>query len=235
MDGLHVNHPKMQQVVDAIVGESNHYSGGPLRDFECVGRDAFIHLLLHGLLPHHRLLDFGCGSLRLGYWLIRFLDPNCYFGIDPIPKGVDAGLKYAVGDELAAIKRPKFEFIGNCDMTAFGQTFDYVVARSILTHTTPGMLHLILKQFAAVTSTGVFLASYWRTDGEYVIDTSHVEGKYETAIGDDLPDDDHRFIAFVKFSWPYIQAAAERASLNVEELNDLEPINQQIWLKFTPQ
>lgn len=234
MERLHVNHPAMQHVVDNIVSETSHYSGGPITDFECVGRDAFIALLCNGLLPFHRVLDFGCGSLRLGYWLVRFLDSGCYYGIEPVQKGVEAGLKYAVGNELKLVKRPKFKFIDTCDMSVFGTDFDFVLARSILTHTTPGMLNAVLNSFVESSPDGIFLASYWTTEGKYVIDTSHAEKRgVPVAIGDELPETDYRFINYVKYSFQYMQYAAEKAGLTVETFNDIEPINCQIWLKFS--
>lgn len=142
-----------------------------------------------------------------------------------------AGLRFAVGDELARQKRPKFMFIDNCDMTAFEETFNYVIARSILTHTAPGMLALILKKFAAAaTPDGVFLASYWRRDGDYLIKAPPGQ---VVETGDDLPEDDGRFVEFIKFSFPYMQQAAAEAGLVAEELLDLRPVNEQVWLKFT--
>ena len=35
-----------------------------------------------GLRPEHRLLDFGCGALRLGVLAIPYLDAGNYFGVD---------------------------------------------------------------------------------------------------------------------------------------------------------
>jgi len=43
--------------------------------FEEVGRESLKELLDHGLYPHSTILDIGCGSLRIGYWLINFLQP----------------------------------------------------------------------------------------------------------------------------------------------------------------
>ena len=60
------------------------FLGGPADDFERVGRLGFTVLLQEGLRPSSRVLDVGCGALRLGYWLLRFLDPGRYFGIDPV-------------------------------------------------------------------------------------------------------------------------------------------------------
>lgn len=216
-----------------IGAETKHYTGGPVQSFEEVGRDALITLLRHGLQPSHKLLDFGCGSLRLGYWLIRFLDSGCYFGIEPVKKGVDAGLKHAIGDEIAQAKRPQFRFAADNDMTAFGQSFDYVIARSILTHTAPGMLATILASFAeSAARGGQFLASYYRTDGDVVFNTSRAGPGKVACRGDDLPSDDMRFIWCVKYSFEYMQRAAASAGLKVSEYREFDPINFQLWLRF---
>src|SRR5688572_23381308 len=121
------------------------FTGGPLELFETVGRDAFVTLLLNGLLPAHRVLDFGCGSLRLGYWLIRFLDAGCYFGIEPREEAVQVGEQTCVGAQLLELKQPRFDYNAGCDMRVFGETFDFVVARSVLTHLGPFQLRRILE------------------------------------------------------------------------------------------
>src|SRR5256885_1508932 len=48
-----------------------------------LGRYMFDFLVESGLRPEHRLLDFGCGALRLGVWALAYLDQGNYFGIDP--------------------------------------------------------------------------------------------------------------------------------------------------------
>lgn len=220
-------------VARMIEAETNHYSGGPINDFESVGRDGFISLLRNGLLPSSKVLDFGCGSLRLGYWLIRFLDPDCYFGIEPIKKGVEAGLKYAIGNDLTVFKRPRFRFTSDNDITGFGEQFDFVIARSIFTHACPGMLLAVLKSFSISSPNGIFLASYWKTDGDVVIDTSKIDTKkFVSVIGDDLPENDMRFVAFVKYSLDYMKNVAKKVGLVVDEYREFEPINSQIWLCF---
>ena len=51
-----------------------------------------------GLLPQHRLVDIGCGSLRGGVHFVRYLDPGNYYGLDHNQSLLDAGH----GIELAA-------------------------------------------------------------------------------------------------------------------------------------
>ncbi len=202
------------------------------------------------------MLDFGCGSLRNGYWLIRFLDPGNYFGIEPVEKGVRAGLKHLVGPELEAQKQPRFLFNSDNDIGAFGVSFDYVIARSILSHACPGMLHRMLDTFVRSSPDGTFFVSYWRHDlpaqpqwWQYrskrnplvtryrgmAVDTSRMQDKDVFAVGDDLPDDDMRFIQIITYSFGRIREIAAKHGLSVEEDWTFHPINQQIWLKFKKQ
>src|SRR5216684_1754533 len=50
------------------------FVGVPLESFERGGRSHLATLLLEGLNPESKVLDFGCGVLRVAYWLVRFLD-----------------------------------------------------------------------------------------------------------------------------------------------------------------
>jgi SAM-dependent methyltransferase len=200
------------------------YTGGPQRDFERVGRDCFITLLENGLRPDHKLLDLGCGALRLGYWFVRFLDAGNYCGIEPVAKMLEPGKLYSLGEELIAAKRPRFSNNAECEFGSFGVRFDFVVARSILTHTTPGMLRKILSEFSRHAAPGgKFIASYWRKGDP-------IPKQFED--GDRLPLDDWRFIRYVKYSLPKLAEWAEEARLKVEELSARPVVNNQVWLKF---
>jgi hypothetical protein len=95
------------QIAEQLLAEVN-FTGGPTDQFEPVGRETFVALLECGLLPHHNFLDFGCGALRLGYWLIRFMDEGRYFGIEPNTKWLDAGKRITIGQELRNQKKPRF-------------------------------------------------------------------------------------------------------------------------------
>src|SRR3954454_18606924 len=61
------------------------FLGGPFEDFERVGRLQLVTLVQQGLNPSSKVLDVGCGSLRAGYWLMNFLEPGGYHGIEPRP------------------------------------------------------------------------------------------------------------------------------------------------------
>ena len=59
-----------------------HYRAyvGPPADYDLVSAMVFNLLTSMGLRQHHRVLDIGCGSLRVGRLLIPYLNPKNYFG-----------------------------------------------------------------------------------------------------------------------------------------------------------
>jgi hypothetical protein len=213
-------------IAERVSSESGALSG-PVHLFESVGRDSLVTLLQHGLRPEHKLLDFGCGAFRLGYWLIRFLDKGNYYGIEPRREAVEAGRRHVIGEELWMQKAPTISFNDECELKVFDVPFDYVVARSIFTHASPGMVRKILSGFRDNSTAGaVMLASYWPATGE------HAFRRRRGHLGDDLPLDEWRFIWVLKYSFEMMHELADEAGLEVSEYIASEPINGQIWLRF---
>ncbi len=138
------------------------FLGGPPWDFERVGRTGFEVLLHEGLKPSCRVLDVGCGALRLGYWLMRFLDSGCYFGIEPQEGMLRVGLEEIVEPEVVERAEARFSSNDDFDFSVFGERFDYVFARSILTHASKRQIAAMLASFAHTSAPdGVLLASYY--------------------------------------------------------------------------
>lgn len=135
--------------------------GGPPDQFEPVGRLGFQLLMREGLRPSSRVLDVGCGALRLGYWLMRFLDPGCYFGIEPQQDMLRVGLEQLVEPQVVERAGAHFSANDDFDFSVFDETFDFVVARSIWTHASKAQISAMLGSFAANSSPGaLFLTSY---------------------------------------------------------------------------
>lgn len=61
--------------------------------------------------PHHKIVDYGCGSLRLGAHFIKYLNPGNYWGLDVTTDFIDMG-KEAIGYDLLNEKQPRLEVIG---------------------------------------------------------------------------------------------------------------------------
>jgi hypothetical protein len=202
------------------------FTGGHINRFEKIGRHTFDTALALGLASGHKLLDFGAGALRLGYWFVRFLDAGNYYAIEPCAERLEGGKTHLLGPDILREKAPTFHVSDKCDMTAFGVPFDFVIARSILTHTHPGMLHQILEEFSRCAAPhGIMLASYWALDGEYAY-------KKFGETGDKLSRDDSGFGGTIKYSLAYLKAAALEYGLGAEDFVVSAPLNQQIWVTF---
>jgi len=93
----------------------------PIDGFENAGRQQFILLLMSGLMPASKVVDIGCGVLRAGYWLIHFLDPHCYYGIEPSKERIDAGLTI-LEPATQEIKQPRFDLNADFDTGVFGRS-----------------------------------------------------------------------------------------------------------------
>jgi SAM-dependent methyltransferase len=134
--------------------------GGMPDDYERGGRRMFELLLHEGLTPSSRVLDVGCGALRLGYWVMRFLDPGCYCGIEPNMEMRERGLEL-VEPEVVARAQPRFSENDDFDLSVFGERFDFVFAGSIWTHASKEQIRAMLASFThSSTPDGRLLASY---------------------------------------------------------------------------
>jgi hypothetical protein len=141
------------------VGQTR-FLGCPIAEFEPGGRIMFEVLLREGLAPSSRLLDVGCGALRLGYWVMRFLDPGCYFGIEPNVEMRELGLQLIEPDVISRAQ-PSFSENTSFDFSVFGERFDFALARSVWTHASRQQITAMLASFAASsTPNAVFMTSY---------------------------------------------------------------------------
>jgi SAM-dependent methyltransferase len=146
------------------------FVGGPSWTFERVGRHSFEVLRAEGLMPSSRVLDVGCGALRLGYWLLRFLDPGHYYGIEPQVEMLEAGRTELVEPEVLERADAHFSHNDDFDFSVFDEQFDYVVARSIWTHASKGQISAMLASFAVTSAPGgVFLTSYYPAGSWFVV------------------------------------------------------------------
>ena len=139
------------------------FLGGPVRDFARLGRHCLDVLEHEGMRPSSRVLDVGCGALRVGYWLMQEqgLDTGNYYGIEPNRAMLEVGLTHIVGLETAERAQPHFDYNDRFDFSVFGEQFDFVLARSVWTHAPKHQISTMLESFSETAAPGgVFLASY---------------------------------------------------------------------------
>ena len=161
--------------------EERGFLGVPKETFAEAGSQQLIALLSEGLLPDSKVLEFGCGCLRVAYWLVRFLEPGGYAGIEPARDRVTFGQTYLfLGGELEH-KQPRFDFNEVFDSSVFGTKFDFFLARSIWTHASKSQIAVTLDSFVRDSKQdAIFLASYLPAtsaeddyQGEEWVGTSH--------------------------------------------------------------
>lgn len=199
------------------------FVGVPRETFEAGGRAQFVRLLRHGLLPESRVLEIGCGVLRVAWWLVRFLDADRYRGIEPALDRVELGREYLFRGEDLEARRPRFDGNAEFDTSVFGERFDFFLAGSIWTHCGKRQIETMLDGFLANTvENGVFLTS--------VLPAESAEDDY---LGEDWVGTSHLSATpgIVRHSLAWVEGVCARRGLAVEFFPELD-CDSQPWLRI---
>ncbi len=96
-------------------------------------------LIKNGLKKTDKVLDYGCGSLRLGKTLMEFLEPGKYVGVDISDHFYNLGKKHYVNSKIINEKKPRFFIINSNDYEKFmtNKKFDYIYSSWVLMHIPP--------------------------------------------------------------------------------------------------
>jgi len=110
------------------------------------GQGMFKFLVSNGLENSHRVLDYGCGSLRLGRHLIPFLETGNYSALDVTDQFYLGGLKL-IDPKIIEEKQPK---LGVIDQELHKQIEsdppDYIICLGVLIHIPPSELSDFLSK-----------------------------------------------------------------------------------------
>ncbi len=213
---------KIQEIQKAGI-----FLGGPPELFEDAGRKMLMVLLNEGLMPYSKVLDIGCGCLRGGYWVIRFLNSQGYYGIEPNKAMLAEGLNCLFSRETLELKNPSFDHNEDFDVSVFNTKFDYFLARSIWTHASKQQISVMLDGFANHTNPkAVFLTSFVNAKLE---SEEYMEHSW---VGKSHNSDE---AGIVKHSFDWIESECINRGLQAEiivnETFDLS--NNQRWIKIT--
>jgi hypothetical protein len=194
---------------------SRHYRAfiGATQTYDIFAHMQFSLMTLLGLRQEHTLLDIGCGSLRAGKLFLVYLLPERYFGIEPEQWLVEQGIDKEIGHELAARKRPKFQYSDEFPCSSFGVQFDFILAQSIFSHASQAQIQKCLAEArASMKDTSMFAASF-------------VEGP------EDYAGDKWVYPGTIRYRSETIERLANQAGLHCRRL-DWFHIGGQAWFVF---
>lgn len=219
----------MKSLDDCIIElqKSRTFLGGPPELFEDAGRKMLMLLLNEGLKPYSKVLDIGCGCLRGGYWLIRFLDKSCYYGLEPNKNMLKQGIKSLLTPKMMRQKRPTFNHNTDFDTSVFNTQFDYFLARSIWTHASKKQIEAMLDSFSKnILAKGKFLTSFLQPDthNDDYVGTGWVGKSHESNKA-----------GIVKHSLKWIESACDDRRLKCELITNsiFDLNNNQRWIKIS--
>jgi SAM-dependent methyltransferase len=192
-----------------------HYRAyvGPPEDYDLVSAMVFNLLTCAGLRQHHRVLDVGCGSLRVGRLLIPYLNPGNYIGVDPNRWLINDGILNEIGEDLVKIKKPRFSFYPSLAEFKSPLNLDYAVAQSIFSHCSKKLIKNWLVQISHHLSEQGALFATFLVDSE------------------DFRGDGWVYPNCVKYLPTTIETLACESGLNFEMIDWKHP--RQVWAVFS--
>nr|NIP51912.1 class I SAM-dependent methyltransferase [Phycisphaerae bacterium]NIR67012.1 class I SAM-dependent methyltransferase [candidate division Zixibacteria bacterium]NIT60906.1 class I SAM-dependent methyltransferase [Fodinibius sp.]NIW48951.1 hypothetical protein [Gammaproteobacteria bacterium]NIS48433.1 class I SAM-dependent methyltransferase [candidate division Zixibacteria bacterium] len=104
-------------------------SVGPKDLYDIVGAQQFCVMVKMGMRDTHKMLDFGCGSLRGGRFFIPYLLPGNYHGVEPNKELLYAGIENELGWDAIQAKNVTFYHFDDWMMAEHLERnmFDYIL------------------------------------------------------------------------------------------------------------
>lgn len=125
------------------------------------GKRQFEFLREQGLLPHHRLLDYGCAYMATAFHLVPFLESGNYVGVDVARSSVQRGVRRMTE---AGIDRNSYQVLTATDPSLVildGFEFDVIYAYSVLQYLKAGDFQkTVCRLLDLLTPGGVFYTTF---------------------------------------------------------------------------
>ena len=102
--------------------------------------------------PDHRVIEYGCGSLRVGAHFIRYLEPEKYYGVDVVDGFYEIG-QTLIGEALLNEKRPRFDVISDATVGNLARfSADFIYSSSVCYHVHPNEIGFYFAALEKITA-----------------------------------------------------------------------------------
>lgn len=144
-----------------MVGDEHRRRVGPPARFDIMGAHQFGVMVALGLREEHYLLDIGAGCLRGSRFFVVYLRTGRYHAIEPDKELWYAGMAHEFSQVLWDQRLGYVDHNDSFTLDTFGLGFDFLLAQSIVTHTSPEQTRTLFERAAGVLlPTGTFVLSY---------------------------------------------------------------------------
>ncbi|WP_375411380.1 hypothetical protein [uncultured Bradyrhizobium sp.] len=144
-----------------------NFVGGSDEYWDSISTLQFEFLKANGLHPDHTFFDIGCGSLRAGTKLIRYLDQDRYVGIDKHIELVIYGVAAELGVDVFGAKHPRFVITDHFEFDKVDARPDFAIAQSLFSHLNESDILECLNRLKAVAAPGCrFFATFFESQRE---------------------------------------------------------------------
>jgi hypothetical protein len=141
-------------ILDALSGKKPHPSLGPLTHEGSRERGEKLAgaLIGLGMARSDVVVDYGCGTLRVGKTLIEYLEPSCFVGLDIDHRILDTG-RAILPPGLAEEKKPILGVITDemLDTVALMRP-RWIFSKGVIHHVPPADLHEFFANIFRLTS-----------------------------------------------------------------------------------
>ena len=121
-------------------------------DYELFGKAIYNSLITElGLKKSDVFLDLGCGSLRYGIFLIKYLDKDNYVGFDKEQLLIDLALEKEISPEIIKVKNPQFIINNSFDLSKINHHPNFIFANSLFTHLNTKDIDTLIKNLLLIT------------------------------------------------------------------------------------
>jgi cyclopropane fatty-acyl-phospholipid synthase-like methyltransferase len=126
----------------------------------------------NGLQPDMKLLDVGCGPLRVGTKLINYLNKGNYYGIDSNENYLNIGINEVLIDDNLTEKTSieNFTITSTFNNEHFNTCFDMILVSGVFTHLTLNHFIFFMEKIKNTTKLGSkILATFFICDEDHDI------------------------------------------------------------------